>query len=211
MSKPGRGLVRPRCGRPILRERTMESKKAPTKRRAKKFQTETLPDWFSTGSEGNDALVLAVFVPPGACVSRETFRTSIQRKEHEMILRMLFLTCAVSACSFVVPAIAQTSEHNSDKITQPIPLDPSKCQQQADKTFCPSFTLTEPQFEAYQKKIGGMVKLAPPAITKGVAKGTLCPSYCVEIDGFCSCPKFIPPSVLGPAEFEALKEAAKIK
>lgn len=129
-----------------------------------------------------------------------------------MIFRILILACAVSACLFVTSAaIAQTSEANSDKITQPVPLDPSKCQQRGDKTFCPSFTLTEAQFEAYQRKIGETVKLAPPAISKGVPPGKPCPSYCTEIDGLCSCPKFIPPSLLGPAEFEALKEAAKIK
>ncbi|MBU3888057.1 hypothetical protein FM996_00320 [Methylosinus sporium] len=123
---------------------------------------------------------------------------------------MLILSGAVSAWSFLTPAMAQSS-HPTSETTKPIPLDPSKCHSKGKKTFCPSFTLTELQFEAYQKKIKGTLNLTTPSITKGVGPGEGCPSYCVNINGLCSCPKVIPPRVLDSAEFEALKEAAKIK
>jgi len=160
-------------------------------------------DWLCT-----DILILRrSFSVSRANSSEAPYNARLQK----MMLRIIVLACAVSAYAFVAPVIAQTSEHNSDKITQPIPLDPTKCQQQGDKTFCPSFALTPPQFDAYQKKIGEEVKLTPPAVPQGIPLEKPCPSHCTETDGFCSCPYFIPPSVLGPAEFDALKEAAKVK
>lgn len=117
-----------------------------------------------------------------------------------MLAKSLFLICAVGFCAIMMPASAQTPET----------FNPLKCTPKGDKYSCPPIKLTWAQFLAFEKKIGALAKLELPAEPGASPAESFnqCSPPCIRINGLCSCEFIIlPSSELGPAEFEALKEA----